>query len=99
VGRLSLRFVRGDVVIEFRVPGIVDRGVYKDGTMYEKGDGATWAGSFWIAQRTMADKPGDGATGWRLAVKAGRDGREGKPGLAGKDGLHGKDGRPAVNPV
>jgi len=66
----------------FVLPVVLDRGVWKEGTTYQAGDGVTWAGSFWIAQAETIDKPGDGATAYRLAVKAGR---EGKPGRDGKD--------------
>ncbi len=75
-GRLSLRFVRGDVVKVFRVPGIVDRGVFTEGDSYLKGDGASYAGGFWIAQKDTASKPGTETGAWRLAVKQGRDGRD-----------------------
>lgn len=70
-----LRFARGEVVKEFRLPIVTDRGVYREGH-YRKGDGVTWAGSFWIAQDDTAEKP-DSGKGWRLAVKRGRDGRDG----------------------
>lgn len=71
-----LQFKRGDVVKDFRLPVVLDRGVYKEGVTYQKGDGATWAGSFWIAQEETSEKP-DTGKGWRLAVKRGRDGRDG----------------------
>lgn len=81
-GRLLLKFTRGDVVKSVRVPGIVDRGVYRQGAEYLKGDGATFGGSFWIAQKDTQAKPGDNNTDWRLAVKHGRDGKPGAPGKA-----------------
>jgi integrin beta 3 len=71
-------------------PVVLDRGVFKSEAHYEAGDGVTWGGSFWIAQaETSGVKPGEGATPWRLAIKAGRDG---KPGRDGKDGPEGKQG-------
>jgi collagen type III alpha len=73
---------------------VLDRGVYVAGTAYEKGDGVTWAGSFWIAQDATDEKPGEGRTKWRLAVKAGREGREGKPGKDGTPGPKGDRGDP-----
>jgi integrin beta 3 len=79
----------------FPVP--IDRGVYQAGRTYEKGDGVTLAGSFWIAQDATNEKPGDGATKWRLSVKAGRDGREGKSGDRGPSGLKGEKGDPGRN--
>lgn len=75
----TFRFERGEQVKEFKfaLPVVIDRGVWvesKEGG-YEKGDGVTWAGSFWISQKDEnADKP-DGGDGWRLSVKRGRDGK------------------------
>ena len=71
---ITLRFERGETVKEFAfdMPVVLDRGVYKAGREYRAGDGVTWAGSFWIAQDTTAEKP-DSGKGWRLAVKRGRD--------------------------
>ena len=71
------RFAQGERVKEFAfdLPVILDRGVFKEGQPYEQGDGVTWGGSFWIAQRNTAAKPGEGDD-WRLAVKRGRDGRD-----------------------
>jgi hypothetical protein len=66
------------------LPIVVDRGVFKPGTTYEKGDGITWGGSFWIAQRSTEAKP-EVDDSWRLSVKRGRD---------GKDGANGKDFQP-----
>jgi hypothetical protein len=72
-------YKRGDEVIEqiFTFPALIDRGVYKSGEEYEKGDGVTYAGSFWIAQRDTKDAPGN-SDSWRLAVKRGRDGKDSK---------------------
>ncbi|KRD71442.1 hypothetical protein ASE45_06430 [Lysobacter sp. Root96] len=65
------------------VPMLIDRGVFKDGAGYQRGDGVTWGGSFWIAQVDKADSKPDAGNGqWRLAVKKGRDGKEGPPGRA-----------------
>lgn len=70
---------RGDVVKEARLPIPMDRGVYKEGQTYRKGDGVTWGGSFWFAQDETTDKPDSGSKGWRLAVKKGRDSNPQKP--------------------
>lgn len=70
--------VRGDARKEFgpfSMPVVLDRGVYKEGQAYQKGDGCTWGGSFWIAQEDTSDKPETKA--WRLAVKRGQNGRDG----------------------
>lgn len=59
---------------------VLDRGVFKADTHYAPGDAVTWAGSVWIAQRRddalAYGKPGTPGSGWRLAVKAGRDARQ-----------------------
>lgn len=66
--------------VHLTFPVVIDRGVFSetgkpDGGLYEKGDGVTFGGSFWIAQ---IDDP-QGVPGmskdWRLAVKKGRDGK------------------------
>jgi integrin beta 3 len=75
---VTLRFQRGAAVKEFPLPVVVDRGVWTDHA-YRKGAGVTWAGSFWIAQRDTSAKPDTADSGWRLAVKRGRDGKDGKP--------------------
>lgn len=82
-------------VIHLPIP--LDRGVYVAGKAYEKGDGVTWGGSFWIAQDATDAKPGDAAAAsraWRLSVKAGRDGKAGPEGKQGPQGLRGDAGEP-----
>jgi hypothetical protein len=58
---------------------VLDKGVYKSDVSYAPGDAVTWAGSIWIAQAradgTPYGKPSTPGSGWRLAVKAGRDAR------------------------
>lgn len=79
---VTFRFQRGDVTSESRIkfPMCIDSGVWKEATQYETGDGVTWGGSFWIAQKdTNNDKPDSGNGNWRLAVKRGRDGKNGAP--------------------
>lgn len=72
-----LRFARGENVKQFRLPIVVDRGIYREGR-YQKGDGVTYGGSFFIAQEDTTDRPENGK-GWRLAVKRGRDGKDTMP--------------------
>lgn len=62
-----------------KVAALVDRGVFKMDESYEAGDGVTWGGSFFIAQKDApGGRPGEpGCDGWRLAVKRGRDGTKG----------------------
>jgi integrin beta 3 len=77
-GNVTLRFARGEVAKEFtlRLPRFKDCGIYRDAEPYQQGDGVTWGGSFWIAQKDAPEgKPGTADSGWRLAVKAGRDGK------------------------
>ena len=77
---LTVGFRRGteEVVKHFRIPAQIDRGVYNIGGTYEKGDGVTYGGDYWIAVREVAagEKPGE-SDAWRLAVRKGRDGRRG----------------------
>lgn len=73
-----LTFTRGEQRKTFRIPIPIDRGVFRDGSEYRAGDGVTWGGSFWIAQRDTRAKPDAGNGDWRLAVKKGRDGKDAK---------------------
>jgi len=87
-GRTIVRtYGRGNQVKEFRhtFAVVLDRGVWKEGGAYQKGDGTSWAGSFWIAQRDTTDKP-QTSDAWRLAVKRGRDGADGVMKPPPKDG-------------
>lgn len=69
---IFLRFARGDQVKTFRLDIPRDCGVFQTGRVYRKGDGVSYAGSFFIAQEETTDKPETGKS-WRLAVKRGRD--------------------------
>ena len=65
--------------VKMAVP--LDRGVWRPDGGYEKGDAVTYAGALWIATDDEQDgAPGMGK-GWRLAVKKGRDGRNGRDGV------------------
>lgn len=79
VGARTLSFVwtRGEQrkEREFVIPWILDSGVYSEGEEYQKGDGVTFGGALWVAQKDTTAKPGSDDT-WRLAVKKGRDGRD-----------------------
>jgi hypothetical protein len=61
----------------FAMAVVLDKGVYKPDATYAPGDAVTWGGSIWIAQKHEGaySKPGTAGSGWRLSVKAGRDGR------------------------
>jgi hypothetical protein len=78
---LSLR--AGETLIErsLVLPVPIDRGVYREGQSYAKGDAVSFGGSAWIAQQDdPPSKPGMPDSGWRLAVKAGRPGKDGERG-------------------
>jgi hypothetical protein len=81
-----------------QLPVVLDRGVYAAAGLYAKGDGVTWDGSFWIAQRAVeaGERPGDQSGAWRMAVKKGRDGRDGSRGEKGERGADGADGTNAL---
>lgn len=68
-----------EVTKSIKVAALVDKGVFKAGADYEAGDGVTWGGSFFIAQKDApTGHPGEpGSNGWRLAVKRGRDATKG----------------------
>lgn len=65
----------GEVSKSVKISSILDRGFFKIGEAYEKGDGVTFGGSYWICQKDAPDgKPGDGESpDWRLAARKGRD--------------------------
>ncbi len=75
---LTLKFQRGEQskVFSVKLPVVIDRGVFKEDAVYERSDGATYGGSWWIAQKDAPKgKPGT-SEDWRLAVKKGRDGKD-----------------------
>jgi hypothetical protein len=63
---------------ELVLPVPIYQGVWQAGVDYQRGDGVTMDGSFWIALADTAARPGSpsGDKAWRLAVKRGRDARE-----------------------
>jgi hypothetical protein len=75
---LVIRFARGEQEANFKLalPAMVYRGVYEAGRVYEPGDTVTFGGSAWVCGATTTERPGDGAPGWTLAVKRGRDGKD-----------------------
>lgn len=75
---LTLTIGRGELRKShtLRIPALLDAGVFRDGATYEQGDGVTFGGSYWIAQKDAPEgKPGL-SSDWRLAVKKGRDGKD-----------------------
>jgi hypothetical protein len=62
--------------LEERPAGLKFVGAWEPDVTYEQGDCAQRKGHLWICmQQTTADEPGTSAA-WRLAVRAGRDGRD-----------------------
>lgn len=65
--------------IDIRTPGVIYQGVYRKSENYLAGDAVSNNGSVWIALVDNPEKaPGMGNsedTGWQLAVKRGRDGK------------------------
>lgn len=77
---VTLKFEQGDTrhCYELVFPVTIYRDVFKAGETYQAGDAVTWGGSLWIAQRETDAKPDSPESGWRLAVKKGRDGKDAK---------------------
>lgn len=75
---VTVSLKRGDTVIEksVKIPSIIDRGVYSESESYEKGDGLSFGGSFWIVQKDSPEGRPGVSSDYRLAVKRGRDGKE-----------------------
>lgn len=69
---IKARFTHGDVVKEIRLPVPRDCGVWEQRT-YNRGDGVTFAGSFFISQTDDNREKPESGKAWRLAVKRGRD--------------------------
>lgn len=54
------------------------RGAYREGEWYDCGDTTTYGGSCWVLMVEKSNAvPGRGNSDWRLAVKVGRDGKDG----------------------
>lgn len=79
-GERSFTFVltRGEREVrkEVTLPVVLDRGTWKADRTYQPGDGVTAGGSYWIAQTETSARP-ETSKDWRLAVKRGRDGKDG----------------------
>jgi hypothetical protein len=81
-GLITLRFTRGEMVKmhQMQIPWPEDRGVFRDGETYRKGNGVTWGGSYFIIQKDNPQgKPGE-SDDFRLAVKRGQNGKDFTPG-------------------
>jgi hypothetical protein len=85
---VTLSLSRGETRIERKLslPHVIYRGIYRQGETYQRGDSVTFGGSTWITNANTSGKPGEDSTDWRLAVKRGRDGKDGDPGKKGDPG-------------
>jgi hypothetical protein len=64
---------------EARPAGVKYCGVWQAGQDHALGDAVTHKGSLWIAKSYhVHSEPGEDPVCWQLAVKKGRDGRDGK---------------------
>lgn len=76
---VTVKMQAGETVLEksLKIAAVIDRETFKHGGTYEKGDGVSYGGSFWIAKcDSPQGVPGSGETDWRCAVKKGRDGKD-----------------------
>ncbi|EMD8985960.1 hypothetical protein VW608_005630 [Pseudomonas aeruginosa] len=75
---VTIKMQAGDVVLEksVKIASVIDRGVYSADKSYEQGDGTTYGGCYWIAQKDAPTGVPGGSDDWRLAVKKGRDGKD-----------------------
>lgn len=77
---VTLKFQQGEMLHSYELvfPVTIYRDVFKAGETYQPGDAVTWGGSLWVAQRETGAKPDSPDSGFRLAVKKGRDGKDAK---------------------
>ena len=75
---VTVKMQAGEVVLErsVKIASVIDRGVYSAEKGYEQGDGTTYGGCYWIAQKDAPEGVPGGSADWRLAVKKGRDGKD-----------------------
>jgi integrin beta 3 len=64
------------IVSKAKLPTPLHRGVFRDGTTYERGDFVQWGGNLWHANETTTEKPLEGCKSWALAARRGRDGKD-----------------------
>lgn len=77
-GERRLTITAGGQAHSITLPHVIDRGVWREETRYERGDAVTLDGALWIARRDdPAHRPGAGDA-WRLAVSRGKNGRDGR---------------------
>lgn len=90
----SFGFKQGEITKWHRLkfPVVLDRGIFKSGTVYEKGDSVTFGGMSWIARKDNPQGTPRECDEWHLAARRGRDGRDGKDGKHGERGPQGEPG-------
>lgn len=73
-----VRMQAGEAKIEksVKIASVLDRGVFAKEAAYERGDGVSYGGCLWIAQKDAPEGVPGGSNDWRLAVKKGRDGKD-----------------------
>lgn len=77
---VTVKMQAGETVVEksLKIAAVLDRGVFsaEKSAEYEAGDGTTYGGCYWIAQKDAPEGVPGSSTDWRLAVKKGRDGKD-----------------------
>jgi hypothetical protein len=74
--RAELAALEARLLGEIERKGIDYRGTFRKGQAYSKGHAVTYDGSLWIATENYPRVPGDPNSGWVLAVKKGRNGKD-----------------------
>lgn len=74
------KFMKGSFVhsFEFEIPVPIMRGAFKEGASYRKGDMVVWGGNLWHAMKDTVAKPDSPDSGWMIAARKGRDGKDAK---------------------
>ena len=75
---VTVKMQAGETVIEksVKIAAVLDCGVYSSEKSYQKGDGVTYGGCYWIAQKDAPEGVPGVSKDFRLSVKKGRDGRD-----------------------
>lgn len=75
---VTVKMQAGEAVIEksVRIAAVIDRGIFGKDKTFQQGDGVTFGGCYWIAQKDAPEGVPGGSDDWRLAVKKGRDGKD-----------------------
>ncbi|MFU5560292.1 hypothetical protein ACM7V5_04995 [Pseudomonas aeruginosa] len=75
---VTVKMQAGDTMIEksVKIASVIDRGVFSAEKSYEQGDGTTYGGCYWIAQKDAPEGVPGASADWRMAVKKGRDGKD-----------------------